>query len=358
MLTQTNTIRYSRQITIPGFGSEAQEKLEKAAILVVGAGGLGSPVLLYLVAAGIGKIGIVENDTIDLSNLQRQVLFTEKEVKASKLQKAHDRLKEMNSATEFILFPERLNTQNALRISRDFDLIIDCTDNFPTRYLVNDSCEILNKPYIYGALHRFEGQAAVFNHKGSCTYRDLFEIPPNEEMSPNCETAGVLGSIAGIVGTIMATEAIKVITGVGTPLSDQLLLIDSQTMVFRKMKIQKNDKRTPITQLIDYEEFCGIATIPEINAAAFRKENFEQIIDVRNEDEYKRVNIGGKLIPLVSLHESLDRVSKTDKTLVHCQSGARSKQAILALQKLGYTNLVNLKGGLNALIADNPEELL
>lgn len=358
MQTPNNILRYSRQITIPGFGTEAQDKLEKAAVLVVGAGGLGSPVLMYLVAAGIGKIGIVENDAVDLSNLQRQVLFTEKDVAKSKLLKAHDRLKEMNGETEFVLFPERFTSENALKIARDFDLILDCTDNFPTRYLVNDVCEILNKPFVYGALHRFEGQAAVFNFDGSCTYRDLFESPPNEEMAPNCETAGVLGSVAGIVGTIMATEAIKVITGVGEPLTNQLLLIDTQSMVFRKMILQKNITRPKVTCLIDYEAFCGISTVAEISASSFKKSDFEQIIDVRTQEEYNQVNIGGKLIPLVSLHHNLDRVSKTDKTLVHCQSGGRSKQAILELKKLGFTNLYNLKGGINALIANNPEELL
>ncbi|SOE21770.1 adenylyltransferase and sulfurtransferase [Spirosomataceae bacterium TFI 002] len=358
MLSSNDHLRYSRQTTIPGFGLEAQEKLKHSSVLVVGAGGLGSPVLLYLVAAGLGKIGIVENDTVDLSNLQRQVLFTEKNVQESKLDKAHARLKEMNSATEFVLFPERLDSENALKIASDFDLIIDCTDNFPTRYLVNDVCEILNKPFIYGALHRFEGQAAVFNFNDSCTYRDLFENPPNEEMAPNCETAGVLGSVAGIVGTIMATEAIKVITDIGEPLTNQLLLIDTQSMVFRKMKLQKNPKRPKITSLIDYDAFCGIQAVSEIKASAFRKKDFEQIIDVRTQQEYYQVNIGGKLIPLISLHDNLDRISKVDKTLVHCQSGIRSKQAILELEKLGFTNLVNLEGGINALISNNPEELL
>lgn len=358
MQSQKENHRYSRQTTIPGFGNESQEKLKKASILVIGAGGLGSPVLLYLVAAGVGKIGIVENDTVDLSNLQRQVLFSEKDVSKSKLQKSHARLKEMNSATDFVLFEERFSSENALKIASEFDLLVDCTDNFPTRYLVNDVCEILNKPFVYGALHRFEGQAAVFNHNNSCTYRDLFENPPSEEMAPNCETAGVLGSVAGIVGTIMATEAIKVITAAGETLSNQLLLIDTQSMDFRKMKLQKNPNRPKITSLIDYEAFCGISTIPEIKASAFKKSDFDQIIDVRTQQEYKQVNIGGKLIPLISLHNNLDRISKTHKTLVHCQSGARSKQAILELNKLGYSNLINLEGGINALISNNPEELL
>jgi sulfur-carrier protein adenylyltransferase/sulfurtransferase len=357
MQTPNNKLRYSRQTTIPGFGKEAQEKLKNASVLVVGAGGLGSPVLLYLVAAGVGKIGIVENDSVDLSNLQRQVLFTEKDVSKSKLHKAHARLKEMNSATDFVLFEERFSSENALTIASEFDLLIDCTDNFPTRYLVNDVCEILNKPFVYGALHRFEGQAAVFNLKGSSTYRDLFESPPNEEMAPNCETAGVLGSVAGIVGTIMATEAIKVITEIGEPLTNQLLLIDTQSMVFRKMKLQKNLTRSKVISLIDYEAFCGISTVAGISASAFKKSDFEQIIDVRTQEEYNQVNIGGKLIPLVSLHDNLDRVSKTDKTLVHCQSGIRSKQAILELKKLGFSNLTNLEGGINALISNNPEEL-
>lgn len=361
MPTPQNNLRYSRQTTIPGFGEASQQKLKDASVLVIGAGGLGSPVLLYLVSAGIGKLGIVENDTVDLSNLQRQVLFTEKDVTQSKLEQAHSRLGEMNSETEFILYKERFSTENALNIAKDFDLLIDCTDNFPTRYLVNDVCELLNKPFVYGALHRFEGQVAVFNLKGSCTYRDLFENPPSEEMSPNCETAGVLGSVAGIVGTIMATEAIKIITKLGEPLVNQLLLIDSQSMVFRKMKLHKNISRMPVKELIDYEDFCGITyvleSVPEIDALTFRKRDFDQIIDVRNKEEYDQFNIGGKLVPLASLHDNLHRVSKKDKTLVHCQSGIRSKKAILALQKLGFSNLTNLSGGLNALIANNPEEL-
>lgn len=349
--------RYSRQTTIPSFGKKAQQKLRDASVLVIGAGGLGSPVLLYLVAGGIGRIGIVENDDVDLSNLQRQVLFTEKDVAKSKLTKAHERLNEMNSETEFVLLEERFTSKNALKIATDFDLIIDCTDNFPTRYLVNDVCEILGKPFVYGALYRFEGQLAVFNFQGGACYRDLFPSPPSEAMAPNCETAGVLGSVAGIVGTIMATEAIKVITGVGEPLSNKLLVIDTESMDFRKIKIFKDSSRPPIISLIDYQSFCGIVEVEEIDWESYQKDkpSFTQFLDVRTLEEYETQNLGALLIPLTEIVNRQEEISRKGKVLIHCQMGGRSKKAIEFLKNEGFTNLVNLKGGLEAATAYNPE---
>lgn len=353
-----NTSRYSRQTTIPSFGVAAQQKLRDAAVLVIGAGGLGSPVLLYLVAAGVGKIGIVEKDDVDLSNLQRQVLFTEKDVAKSKLNKAYERLAEMNSEIELVLFEERFTSQNAIKIATNYDLLIDCTDNFPTRYLVNDVCEILGKPYVYGALFRFEGQVAVFNYKGGTCYRDLFPAPPSGEMAPSCETAGVLGSVAGMVGTIMATEAIKVITGVGKPLFSVLFVIDAESMDFRKVKIFKDTSRPAIESLIDYESFCGIASIDEIDWKTYQKDksNFAQIIDVRTLEEYDTNNLGAIHIPLAEIVAKQKEISKNGKVLLHCQMGGRSKKAIELLKKEGFTNLVNLKGGLEAATAYNLAE--
>ncbi|MCR9062495.1 MAG: molybdopterin-synthase adenylyltransferase MoeB [Cytophagales bacterium] len=352
-LSKEELLRYNRQIRIPEFGLAAQEKLKAASVLVIGAGGLGSPVLMYLTAAGVGKIGIVENDIIDVSNLQRQVLFSEGEVGKEKITQAKKRLNTINGNVDIEIHSTRLTRINALEILKKYDIVLDGSDNFPTRYLVNDACEILNKPFISGAIYRFEGQVSVFNYSGGPTYRDLFEKPPSQEMAPNCATAGVLGMMAGIVGSIQATEAIKVLTGVGEVLSGKLLLIDALSMNFRKIRIQVNPKRKEITELIDYELFCNpnANTLESITFDEFLKlkPQIKQLIDVREPDEYVLNNLGGELMPLSEIEQYLPRIKQDGVVVVHCQSGMRSKRAIQLLkEKYGIGNLINLEGGLNA----------
>ncbi len=347
-LSEEEKIRYSRQIAIPSFGEEAQLKLRRAKVLVIGAGGLGSQVLLYLTAAGVGTIGIVENDKVDRTNLQRQLLYTSESVDKYKLNEAVNRLTLMNENVVFVKHSTRLLAKNALDILKDYDLVIDGSDNFPTRYLVSDACVLLNKPNVYGAIYRFEGQVAVFNYNGSATYRDLFPNPPAEDLAPNCATAGVLGVMAGTIGTLQAQEAIKIITSMGEPLIDQLLLFDALSTSFRKIKIFKNPNAEPITTLIDYDAFCTTVVSEEItfDELKTRCADTYELIDVRTEMEYQQNNIGGRLLPLAELASQIDELPK-DKTLVLCcYSGQRSKQAIGLLQKHGFVKLLNLKGGL------------
>ncbi len=352
-LNQNEIARYNRQILMPSFGLVSQEKLKNSSVLVIGCGGLGSPVLLYLTAAGVGKIGIVDNDVVDVSNLQRQILFVENEVGKSKVETASSKLKELNQNVIIEKYSSRFNSFNAMDIVGKYDLVVDGSDNFPTRYLVNDVCEILNKPFVYGAIHQFEGQVSVFNYNGGCTYRDLFSSPPAEEMAPNCSTSGVLGMMAGIVGSLQATEAVKVLTGIGEVLSGKLLLIEALTMNFRKIKIVRNPERKKITELIDYYAFCGQnnTNLESITFANFKalNRNEIQLIDVREKAEYDINNLGGELMPLAEIEGFLPRIKKDKTVVVHCQSGIRSQKAIELLQKkYGYTNLLNLTGGLNA----------
>ncbi len=352
-LTNEEKIRYSRQIKIPDFDLAGQEKLKSARVLVIGAGGLGSPVLLYLTAAGVGTIGIVENDIVDLSNLQRQILYNEQDVDKSKSKAAVERLKALNRNIHFEIYSSRFDSSNAVDIVKNYDLVIDGSDNFPTRYLVNDVCVLSKKPYVYGAIYRFEGQVGVFNFQGSSTYRDLFPNPPDEEMAPDCATAGVLGVMAGIIGNLQALEAIKIITGIGQPLVGKILLVDALSMEFRKIKVLKNPDAAEVKELIDYDLFCSSKEnkIKEISYSEFLKmdERSYQLIDVREEDEFSSKNIGGHLIPLSALEFRFPEIKKDKTVVVHCQSGARSRKAILLLQeKYGYQNLLNLKGGINA----------
>lgn len=345
--------RYSRQILIPGFGLEGQQKLKESSVLVIGCGGLGSPVLMYLAAAGVGKIGLVEDDRIDSSNLQRQILYNEDALGLEKIEEAAKRLKSINKNTIIEKFKTRLSSKNALSIVEKYDVVVDGSDNFPTRYLVNDACVLREKPLVYGAIYRFEGQVSVFNYHGGVNYRDLFPSPPPEDMAPNCATAGVLGMMAGIVGSLQATEVIKVLTGIGEVLSGRLLLVEALNMNFRKVKILRSVDSKPITKLIDYEAFCGFNNeeIKSITFAQFKKkkEEFEQLVDVREENEYELDNIGGELMPLSSLDDFVAQIKREGKVLVHCQSGSRSLRAIKLLQEeYGFTNLINLEGGLNA----------
>ncbi len=337
---------------MPEVGNTGQQNLKDSAVLVIGCGGLGSPVLLYLAAAGIGKIGLVEFDTVDETNLQRQILFSEEAVGKAKIDEAEKRLKSLNRFIEIKKFPERLTSENALEIFRNFDVIVDGSDNFPTRYLVNDACEICGKPFVYGAIHRFEGQVSVFNYQGGVTYRDLFPEPPAPEMAPNCATAGVLGMMAGLVGSLQATEAIKVLTGIGEVLSGKLLLIDALSASFRKITVQKNPARLPVTELIDYEAFCEGERIPGISYDQFLRLGAEvvQLMDVREPEEYALANLGGELMPLSKLDAFVPKIRREGVVVVHCQSGVRSKRAIeLLKERYGFANLLNLEGGMSAI---------
>jgi adenylyltransferase/sulfurtransferase len=351
MLLPEEFQRYNRQMLMPEFGIDGQVKLKNAKILVIGCGGLGSPILLYLTAAGIGTLGIVENDKIDITNLQRQILYATSSVGQAKISETTNRLRALNPLVKINQYPTLLSADNALEIIKDYDIVIDGTDNFPTRYLVNDACVMLNKPFVYGAIHRFEGQVAVFNYRNSATYRDLFPTPPPTEQAPNCAEAGVLGVLPGIIGSIQALEAIKVITSIGEPLSGKLFVIDTLSMQSRIINIPKMPNSIKITQLIDYEVFCGIKSANDITFEALQKLNDYQLIDVREKHEYEARNIGGELMPLSELEKYLSKISRDKTVVIHCQSGVRSQKAIKILQEnFGFTNLVNLTGGLNKIV--------
>lgn len=357
--------RYSRHLIIPEFNIEGQRKLKKAKVLIIGTGGLGSPLLLYLTAAGVGTIGIVDFDVVDETNLQRQVLFSVDDVGKPKVEAAFARLKGLNPHVNFKTFNTRLTSENALDIIRDFDLVADGTDNFPTRYLVNDASVILDKPNVYASIFRFEGQVSVFNYKDKegnrgPNYRDLFPSPPPPGLVPSCAEGGVLGVLPGIMGSLQANEVIKIITGTGAPLSGKLFLLDAATFETRTLKVHKNPKQENITKLIDYEQFCGIGTgegekykVKEITVRELETwksgQNDVHIIDVREPYEYEIANIKGELIPLGTIEKAVDQIPSDKKVVVHCRSGVRSAKAIETLEKkYGFTNLYNLKGGILA----------
>lgn len=351
MLTTEEFQRYNRQMLMPEFGLVGQEKLKNAKILVIGCGGLGSPILLYLTAAGVGTLGIVENDKVDISNLQRQILYSSSAVGQSKISETVKHLSALNPLVTLNQYPTRLSAENALDIIKDYDIVIDGTDNFPTRYLVNDACVMLNKPFVYGAIHRFEGQVAVFNHQNSATYRDLFPTPPPPEQAPNCAEAGVLGVLPGIIGSMQALEAIKVITNIGEPLSGKLLVLDTLSMQSRIIRIPKMPDTPKITQLIDYETFCGLKSAYDISFEELKTLGDYQLIDVREKHEYEARNIGGELMPLSELEKHLPKISRDKTVVVHCQSGIRSQKAIKILQEnFDFTNLINLTGGMNKIL--------
>ncbi len=355
--------RYSRHINLPQFGMAAQQKLKAARVLVVGCGGLGSPLLLYLAAAGVGSIGLVDFDRVDESNLQRQVLFSIDDVGEQKAIAAQRRIKALNPYIQASVYTEMLTGANALSIIKEYDVVADGTDNFPTRYLINDTCVLLGKPYVYAAIHQFEGQVAVFNYtdkNGTLgpNYRDLFPIPPAPEAVPNCAEAGVLGVLPGIIGSMQALEVIKIITGIGEPLSGRLFIFDTlsfQTNIF-KVKRSKdnplNGAHPTITQLIDYGQFCGpvAANIKEVTPQQlqdWQQHEEVQLIDVREPYEYDLVNIGAQLIPLNTIANNINKINSNKKVVLHCKSGSRSIQAIQMLEKdFGFTNLYNLKGGI------------
>jgi adenylyltransferase/sulfurtransferase len=362
--------RYNRHIIIPEFGLAAQQKLKAAKVLIVGSGGLGSPLLLYLAAAGVGTIGIVDFDVVDDSNLQRQVLFGVAEVGKPKVEAAKARLENLNPHINIVTYNTQLTSKNALEIISQYDVVADGTDNFPTRYLVNDASVIAGKPNVYASIFQFEGQVSVFNYtneKGETgpNYRDLYPTPPPPGLVPNCAEGGVLGVLPGIIGSLQANEVIKVITGVGEPLSGRFFVFDALRFETRTLRVTKQKDSPAITSLIDYEQFCGIKVIEkkskEITVEEFLQwqESGEdiQVIDVREPAEYEQVNIGAVLIPLATVAARADEINRDRKVVVHCKLGGRSAKAINELEeKFGFTNLYNLKGGITAYLQEVGEK--
>lgn len=368
---QNELSRYSRHLSIPEFGMEAQKKLKASSVLAVGTGGLGSPMLQYLAAAGVGTIGIVDFDVVEASNLHRQVLFGESDVGKPKVEAAKARLEEINPYINIITYNTRLTSENALEILKDYDVVADGTDNFPTRYLVNDASIMLDKPNVYGSIFQFEGQVSVFNYvdeegNRGPNYRDLFPTPPPPGLVPSCAEAGVLGVLPGIIGSLQASEVIKLLAGIGEPLAGRLYLFDALNFETRTVKVTKNEdnpltgKNPTITELIDYEQFCGIPSgdeeddkVKEITVQEFEKmknlgEDF-QLVDVREPYEYEIANLDGELIPLNKVGENAAKIDRDRKVVVHCKRGSRSADAIKILQdKFGFDNLYNLKGGIDA----------
>ncbi len=369
-LSNEEIMRYSRHLIMPEVGMQGQRRLKASSVLMIGTGGLGAPVGMYLAAAGVGRIGIVDFDVVEQSNLQRQIIHGTKDLGRRKIESARDRLRDINPHIEIETHESRLTSQNALQLFRNYDIIVDGTDNFPTRYLVNDACVLTRKPNIYGSIFRFEGQASVFwAERGAC-YRCLYPEPPPPGLVPSCAEGGVLGVLPGIVGAIQANETLKVILGAEEILVNRLLLFDAWQMKFREFKLRKDPNcpvcgpQPTITKLIDYEEFCGLRAQPsahppqskldeisatELNARRLRGEPL-QIIDVREPHEYEIARIPGtKLIPLGHVVMRMNEIDDSVETVVHCKAGVRSAKAIEALKRAGFTGrLVNLKGGITA----------
>jgi sulfur-carrier protein adenylyltransferase/sulfurtransferase len=368
-LTNEEVLRYSRHLIMPEVGMEGQQKLKAARVLCIGTGGLGSPLALYLTAAGVGTIGLVDFDVVDFTNLQRQIIHFTSDVGRSKLDSAREKLAAVNPFVNVRTFDTKLTSANALEIFADFDIIIDGTDNFPTRFLVNDACVFTGKPNVYGSIFRFEGQASVFAAKDGPCYRCLYPEPPPPGLVPSCAEGGVLGILPGLVGLIQATEAIKLILGSGDPLIGRLLLVDALGMKFRELKLRKNPDcvvcgtHPTVTKLIDYEEFCGLrgqekpvttppAGVPEITVEELKQQlDAKQdvfVLDVREPHEYTICNISGHLIPLGDLPKRVQELDPNKETVVHCRSGGRSAKAVQFLQQAGFTKAKNLQGGILA----------
>lgn len=360
-LTPEEIRRYARHLNLPQFGEAAQQKLKDAKVLVVGTGGLGAPLLQYLTAAGVGTIGVVDFDVVDESNLQRQVLFGTSDIGKPKTQVAIQKLQDQNPQITFHEHQLKLDASNALELLKEYDVVADGTDNFPTRYLVNDACVLLDKPYVYASIYQFEGQVSVFNYQDGPNYRDLFPTPPPPGLVPSCAEGGVLGVLPGIIGSIQASEVIKVVAGIGEPLSGRLFLFDALDFTTRNLNIRKDPtnpisgENITITALIDYEAFCGMKeesatatiTVEELKALKSSGESFT-LIDVREKQEYEAGNLNGVPIPLGELMDHLDQIPNEGNVIVHCKSGGRSSKAIQQLQSKGYQNLKNLEGGMLA----------
>lgn len=361
--------RYSRHLILPEVGLDGQKRLKAASVLCIGTGGLGSPLLLYLAAAGIGNIGIVDFDIVDHSNLQRQVIHGTSWVGKPKIESAKNRIHEINPHCQVDLYETRLSSENALDILKSYDVVVDGTDNFPTRYLVNDACVLLDKPNVYGSIFRFEGQATVFNYEGGPNYRDLYPEPPPPGMVPSCAEGGVLGILPGMIGVIQATETIKIVLGQGTTLSGRLLLYNSLDMTFRELKLRPNPVRPVIEKLIDYEQFCGIPqakaqeaeskmAIPEMTVQDLKQlldsgaDDFV-LVDVRNPHEYEIAQIPGSvLVPLPDIEQGpgvakVKELVNGHRLIAHCKMGGRSAKALGILKESGIEG-TNLKGGITA----------
>lgn len=371
-LSAEELARYSRHLLLPDVGLIGQKRLKTSKVLAIGAGGLGSPVLLYLAAAGVGTLGIVEFDVVEESNLQRQIIHGVSDIGRPKVESAASRIRELNPYVNVQLHTERLEAANALALFAGYDLIVDGTDNFATRYLVNDACVLAGKPYVWGSIFRFEGQASVFWEDApggrGLNYRDLYPEPPPSEMAPSCAEGGVLGILCASIGAIMATEAVKLITGLGTTLLGRLIVYDALDMTYQFIPLRRDPQRQAITELIDYRAFCSPSLtsaakedleVPSISARELKQlreqgANFH-LIDVRENTEWDIVRISGashipnsKMLP----EAVMARFNKDAAIILHCKSGARSRTALLELQKHGFTNLKNLEGGILAWIQD------
>ena len=368
-LTKDEYERYSRHLILPEVGLDGQKRLKAAKVLCIGTGGLGSPLLLYLAAAGVGTIGIVDFDIVDRSNLQRQIIHGTSWVDKPKIESAKNRILEINPACQVNLHQTRLMSDNALEIIAAYDIVVDGTDNFPTRYLVNDACVLLDKPNVYGSIFRFEGQATVFNYEGGPNYRDLYPEPPPPGMVPSCAEGGVLGVLCGIIGTIQATETVKIILGQGNTLSGRLMLYNALDMQFRELKLRPNPERPVIEKLIDYEQFCGIPqakaeeekqkmALPEMTVTELKQlmdsgaDDFV-LIDVRNPNEYEIAKIEGSvLVPLPDIErgdgvEKVKELLNGHRLIAHCKMGGRSAKALGILKEAGIEG-TNVKGGITA----------
>jgi adenylyltransferase/sulfurtransferase len=361
--------RYSRHIILPEVGLEGQKRLKAASVLCIGTGGLGSPLLLYLAAAGVGRIGIVDFDIVDSSNLQRQIIHGTDWVGKPKINSAKNRILQINPNCQVDLYETSLNSQNALEILKPYDVIVDGTDNFPTRYLTNDACVLLDKPNVYGSIFRFEGQATVFNYEGGPNYRDLYPEPPPPGLVPSCAEGGVLGVLPGIIGTIQATETLKIILGAPNTLSGRLLLFNAWEMKFRELKLRPNPVRPVIEKLIDYQEFCGIPqakaaeaqaqsvlaeiTVTDLKTLLESGKSDYLLVDVRNPNEYEIARIpGAVLVPLPDIEqgsgvEKIKELLNGHQLIAHCKMGGRSAKALHILKEAGIVG-TNVKGGITA----------
>jgi molybdopterin/thiamine biosynthesis adenylyltransferase/rhodanese-related sulfurtransferase len=369
-LTPDDLARYSRHLILPEVGIEGQQRLKAARVLCIGTGGLGAPLAFYLAAAGVGTLGLVDFDVVEVSNLQRQIIHSTPDVGRPKLDSAEEKLKALNPAMRIVKFNTRLSSANAMEIFAGFDIVADGTDNFPTRYLVNDACVLSGKPNVYGSIFRFEGQASVFGTEHGPCYRCLYPEPPPPGLVPSCAEGGVLGILPGLVGVIQATETIKLILGQGDPLIGRLLLVDALGMRFRELKLRKNPDcpvcgaNPTVTRLIDYEQFCGIPQqreqekvtvqngIPQIGPQELKRRQDAGeplfLLDVREPYEFQIANLNGYLIPLGDLPRRLAELNQDQGIVVHCKSGGRSQKAAELLRQAGFQKVENLAGGITA----------
>ena len=366
-LSKDEVLRYSRHLIMPEVGMEGQLKLKAAKVLMVGTGGLGAPLGMYLAAAGIGRIGIVDFDVVDHTNLQRQIIHGTKDVGKKKIDSAAETMHDINPYVQVDKYEVALTSDNALDIIKDYDMVVDGTDNFPTRYLVNDACVLLKKPNVYGSIFRFEGQATVFAYEGGPCYRCLYPEPPPPGLVPSCAEGGVLGILPGMIGIVQATEAVKLILGTGEPLVGRLLLYDALAMRFRELKLRRNPEcpvcgdHPTITKLIDYQEFCGMGRgqeevveatgdidPTEVKQKIDRGDDFV-LIDVREPHEYQICNIPqAKLIPLGEVQKRMNELNTSDEIVMHCKAGTRSAKAVEMLKQAGFKRVRNMKGGILA----------